>query len=215
MATLSELVQTVAEVEGIDPATVGLIARHLREGGLIASGGRGLSAARMTVTDAANLLIGVNATSSAVDAPPLVPVYRRLRVLDSLSFSDHSSGTFGEALEQLLAAAGCGQWPERFLGSAFEDLDFKESFARGEVQIELRFRKSPSVVYLVMNERPGRDLPDPRFAENWLAVVSGKYRLQFVPQAPRGPPRKRKVGDRIEDTSIGYATLRAVGQLIS
>ena len=45
MATLSALVDTIAAVEGIDPATVTLVARHIREARLIRTGGRGPSAA--------------------------------------------------------------------------------------------------------------------------------------------------------------------------
>jgi hypothetical protein len=67
------LVKTVARLEGIDPATVALVARTVREAGLIATGGRGASAAKMDVKDATNLLIGVNASDMARDAPLLVP----------------------------------------------------------------------------------------------------------------------------------------------
>src|ERR1700722_4299287 len=78
MGTLSHLVETIAAVEGIDPATVALIARHIREANLISTGGRGPSAARMTITDAANLLIGVNATRIAAEAAQVVRTLRSL-----------------------------------------------------------------------------------------------------------------------------------------
>ena len=45
-ATLSELVNAVAMVEGLDPAAVGLTARLIREAGFISSSGRGRSAAQ-------------------------------------------------------------------------------------------------------------------------------------------------------------------------
>src|ERR1700704_3688635 len=78
MTTLSELVNTIAKVEGIDPATVTLIARSVREAGFITTGGRGPSAARMTYRDAANLIIAVNASPTAREAPHTVQVYRAL-----------------------------------------------------------------------------------------------------------------------------------------
>lgn len=68
MALLSALVKAIADVEGIDEVQVGWVARHLREAGLISQAGRGRGAAHMTCTDAANLLIGVNAAFSAKEA---------------------------------------------------------------------------------------------------------------------------------------------------
>ena len=76
MATLTELVETIAEAEGLDPTSVGLIARYIREAGLITTGGRGPSAARMDFSDAAHLLIGVNATKAAQDAAKIVSISR-------------------------------------------------------------------------------------------------------------------------------------------
>jgi hypothetical protein len=66
MATLSELADAVAEAEGMDPATVTLIARYAREAGFIQKKGRGPSAAHMGVADAADLLIAVNSSGGAL-----------------------------------------------------------------------------------------------------------------------------------------------------
>src|SRR3954451_3299911 len=60
MAFFNDLVRVIAEVEGMDPMTVRGIGLSVREGGHISKGGRGLSAAKMTVRDSANMLIGVN-----------------------------------------------------------------------------------------------------------------------------------------------------------
>src|ERR1700687_3500599 len=65
MALLSELVTAVAQAEGMEEVTVGVFARHAREAGLISQAGRGRGAARMTVRDAANLIIAVNACALA------------------------------------------------------------------------------------------------------------------------------------------------------
>jgi hypothetical protein len=60
MARLSDLVQIVADATGETTASVTVIARSLREAGLIATGGRGRSAARMTSRDLASLLLAVS-----------------------------------------------------------------------------------------------------------------------------------------------------------
>jgi hypothetical protein len=59
MATPGELVETMAHVLGVPAATVSQYDRQLAEAGLRASGGRGTSAAKVTATDAANLLIAI------------------------------------------------------------------------------------------------------------------------------------------------------------
>jgi hypothetical protein len=79
MALLSELVKIVAEVEGLDEVSVGIFARQAREAGHIKQGGRGRSAAKMDVQDAANLLIAVNACALAKEVPEAVPLYRSMQ----------------------------------------------------------------------------------------------------------------------------------------
>ena len=76
MALLSDLVRVVAKVEGLEEVSVGIFARHAREAGLISQGGRGRSAAQMTVRDAANLLIAVNGCSLAKNVPQAVQALR-------------------------------------------------------------------------------------------------------------------------------------------
>src|SRR4051794_11597802 len=100
MATLSELVEILARVEGIEPATVGLVARNLREAGLITTRGRGLSAANMSFRDAANLLIAVNATVSAREAPETLRNYRRLEI----GWDGQEIAQLGDAIEQIIQA---------------------------------------------------------------------------------------------------------------
>ncbi len=99
MATLSRLVETIAAVEGIDPERVGAIARVVREAGLIATRGRGPSAADMSETDAANLLIAVNVAETARTAPEMVTRYRLLQASKKALET-----TFGAELENLLSA---------------------------------------------------------------------------------------------------------------
>lgn len=72
MAWLSTLITTVAETSGEPEASVTVIARNLREGGFISTGGRGRSAATMTAIDAASLLLGVGAPGDNTKAAATV-----------------------------------------------------------------------------------------------------------------------------------------------
>jgi len=59
MPTPGQLVQAMAKALGVPAATVAQYDRALAENGLRSKGGRGLSAARVTAEDAANLLIAI------------------------------------------------------------------------------------------------------------------------------------------------------------
>jgi hypothetical protein len=99
MATLSELVATIAFVEGIDAERVGAIGRTIREHGLIRTSGRGTSAAQMSEHDAANLLIATSTADTARSAPAAVAQYR------SLHAKRKPTMEFGSELEELISAA--------------------------------------------------------------------------------------------------------------
>ena len=64
MATHADLVKATAFTLRVSPATVGVFARYLREGGLIRTGGRGRSATKMTSEDASSLLIALMAVET-------------------------------------------------------------------------------------------------------------------------------------------------------
>ena len=87
MVTSGQLISEVASVSRLPPVTVGTYYKALREAGLTSKSGRGPSAARMTVTDAANLLIAIGSGASAKDAPAAVRrirAYKRQRTEDTL-----------------------------------------------------------------------------------------------------------------------------------
>ena len=109
---MSELVEIVAMVEGMDPSRVALIARNVREAGLITTGGRGPSAGKMTNTDAANLLIAVNTAETVSEAAGAVRRYRRL---EAFGHESHRRFKFGDCLEQLIHSASIKALPERYL----------------------------------------------------------------------------------------------------
>ena len=111
MARLPALVNSLARTDGRPRVTLEVIARAIREAGLIATTQRGEGAAHMTVRDAANFLIGANAVQSpklAADAA------RQFRTLKQTPHGRGGTGvfgelgacpTFGEAAELLIAKA--------------------------------------------------------------------------------------------------------------
>jgi len=78
MATLSDLVTALAGVTGMPEATVFAYGRFARQAGLISQKRRGRSAASMSATDAANLLIAVGATDVAREAGTAIKSFRTL-----------------------------------------------------------------------------------------------------------------------------------------
>jgi hypothetical protein len=219
MATLSELVETLAEVEGIDPAAVAVIARSVREAGLITTGGRGLSAARMTYSDAANLMIAVNAAPTAREAPQTVHSYRNLQAWDRpLAYKGQIPkrptflGRLGDALEQLVQCAAIGKLPEIFLKTSLDKL-LVEEFSKANVEVELTFQKPIPFVSLSVSvvPRARTGAVEPRTV---IAAASTGPRAGFsfeLSKASRS--HLNSLGDRREWTSIGYPTIREIGGL--
>ncbi len=113
MALLSTLVKVIAEVEDMDETYVSGVARYLREASLVSQAGRGRGAAHMSIADAANLLIGVNGSSTAKASPETVRVFRALACSDDLRVTGQDlvapalwpGCLFGDALESLISAA--------------------------------------------------------------------------------------------------------------
>ena len=79
MAKLPALVTALAATDGRDRATLGVIARSIREAGHITTTKRGGGAAEMTATDAAALVIGANAVQSPRQAATAVQEYRTFK----------------------------------------------------------------------------------------------------------------------------------------
>lgn len=118
MAKLAQLIEGTARTSGLPLGTVNLAARHLREAGLIASGGRGPGGAEMSYRDAANLLIGVASAMTVKDAPFIVRMVSSARVQGvqsghndpdiecPLAIPNFSELDFGSAVEGLLRLIG-------------------------------------------------------------------------------------------------------------
>jgi hypothetical protein len=127
MATPGQLVRTMANVLGIPEPTVAQYDRHLAEAGLRRMGGRGTSAAKVSATDAANLLIAIMGSpvsgASIKSAKETCDNYgylpTRPNFSDSKRFSDHGlislaklgkkKHTFRDALIALIEGASRGE----------------------------------------------------------------------------------------------------------
>jgi hypothetical protein len=221
MATLSELVETIARVEGLDSSAVNLVARYVREAGLITTGGRGSSAATMFVTDAANLLIAVNATTAAVDAAKITRTYRALEAYEPRNEADprppNKYGTLGEAVEQLFEATITAQPLEIFLGQELP-VELHDAFLTGQAEIELKFARPIPSATLHVTCLPTEEEMSPTLARYFSDTgVTPQVFFRFEAQKGRGSPKPKKLGtaDRTEATTIGFRTVQAVAQLLS
>lgn len=113
MASIGQLVRVVAETSGLDESSVKLIARYLREAGLIGQQSTGGGAARMTASDAASLLIAVNGSTAAKDAAHSVAEFWHLPLqttfhdepTDDLKYVEREviADTFGDVLERVIS----------------------------------------------------------------------------------------------------------------
>ncbi|UQD95731.1 hypothetical protein [Bradyrhizobium japonicum] len=103
MATLSNLVETIAGVTGLPAATVFAYGRFARQAGVIGQSGRGRSAAEMNIADAANLLIAIGGTGVTREAGSTVETFRNLR---NGRFYDFQGADFLAAGISFLASHG-------------------------------------------------------------------------------------------------------------
>ncbi|MBW0149666.1 MAG: hypothetical protein KXJ53_00500 [Phenylobacterium sp.] len=81
MAKLPDLVSTTAKLTGEDEASIKVLARSLREGGLIKTGGRGRNGADMGWDDAASMVLGL---ASSADRTKVAEDVSYLRACTSL-----------------------------------------------------------------------------------------------------------------------------------
>jgi hypothetical protein len=77
MTKLSQAVEAVAQQTGIKRNTIGIVARHLRESGLLPMAGRGNAAADLDLRDMATLIAGVCIYAGGVFAAELPDELRK------------------------------------------------------------------------------------------------------------------------------------------
>jgi len=208
MALFKDLVRSVAEAEGISEMTVTGVGQYLRDSGFISKHGRGRAAAQMSTTDAANLLIGVNASNFAKDAVEAVKVFRELYIRPSTIkyegagiLNEITAGEiqFGRAIEIVieahkLDATGNQNWrsllPDNLLG------------------FEIGFGRPSSSAYIRLSESVP---PSPSNPFGWLSWETNLIFAHFWNRKQlwsQGEGRK-------ELTVIGDDTLSAVGKLLT
>jgi hypothetical protein len=156
MATLEKLVATIADIEGLGRERVRAIARAVRQAGLITTLGRGPSAARMTETDAANLLIAVNVADTARAVPDMVNRYRRISSRVGIT-------EFGNQFEKLLQAAGTGTIAD-YVGSLLgrEKVPsplVSKRYKPADYELSIKFRKHIPLVTIYV-AAPHGEAPD-------------------------------------------------------
>jgi hypothetical protein len=208
MATIGELAATMAQAEGLDPSAVALIARYIREAGFIQKKGRGPAAAQMVVSDAANLLIAVNASTMAAEAHEVVPVYRELPAYEwdvKKQRLSKVNGTFGEALELLIKAAMTGKLPDTFLSKTVHRA-LRDAFERGKAEISIHFdRPNPRASITIQPAVP-------KLSGNPADIIpQGYFSLSFAGHSGQEPKR---VSDRKDHTEIGHVTVFSIAKLL-
>jgi hypothetical protein len=193
MALLSELVRVVAQVEGLEEVSVGIFARQAREAGLIKQGGRGRSAAKMSLRDAVNLLIAVNGCSLAKDVPRLVPEIRSMvlkyeceNIAEKL---DIRGLNFGEALEKFIEWMADVDMRISFPGQTF--VTFSRPILRADITCD----------------------PVLEGLDNWPKL---EYEPNYMHRKFTGivPVREGPYPDRTEEITITHGTLIKIAKLI-
>ncbi|CAM2762504.1 hypothetical protein JHFBIEKO_3553 [Methylobacterium mesophilicum] len=213
MAFFNDLVRVIAEVEGMDPMTVRGIGLSVREGGHISKGGRGLSAAKMTVRDSANMLIGVNGCTHASKASATVETFRLLNPSNIIPSRSKFKGVlkdillsqkgFGSSLEGLISLCTptlgnidlLGETITR--GFAFDKFT-KDKIATSEsidsfLRLEIRFIKTNNAVTVELQE-----------------ISSEKSIFKII----YGSIVTEESVDRYDLTAISLKTIRTVGSAI-
>jgi hypothetical protein len=191
MATLKELFEVLASVEGIDPERVGAIARAVREAALITTGGRGNSAAQMNEQDASNLIIAVNVAETARSAPDIVLRCRALR-------RSGKKAEFGRVLDGMVSAAATQCLPDYLaclgLGPSREMANWK-SVVSGNFEMKIEF----------MRARP-------------LVVIEARLPSSAMPKFMPFYPIGKRATDLVEEdrrTTISHRTILAIGELLA
>jgi hypothetical protein len=222
MATIGDLVRAVSEAEGLEENFVSVYARAAREAKLIAHYGRGRSAARMSPSDGANLLIGLNGSALAKEAPATIGAFRRLRLrwiwpAEQSSFTPEMIGrniAFGQALERLLTAF----IPDKNGGQEIDHLVVENlSYAKGGLTRDELIRAAARHIRIeVAFERPRRvGLISFIMADTRRGVEEGRAVLRARYEAPEDAKKPDEAfGDRIQRTTITRRTLSAVGQIL-
>ncbi|GJD72529.1 hypothetical protein [Methylobacterium goesingense] len=214
MAFFNDLVKSIAAIEEMDEITVRGIGINVREKGLISKGGRGLSAAKMSAQDAANLLIGVNASASSKEAADCVEKYGMFKLKNANGLSVKGRDllneiwendiSFGEFLARLIVMSGPEQEKIEPLGEfIFNNVDFpKGGISKADMCLKIDRHISLEIVFIKGQSKAGLRFRD-------FQTRSTYAQLLFVGSG------EDYQGDRFDTTIFTQRTLRAVGNTIA
>jgi hypothetical protein len=214
MATPGQLVQAMATALGISVATVTQYDRQLAENGLRSKRGRGTSAAAVTARDAANLLIAVAGSPlggpAVKEAVRTCEAYGSLKALQRASWRLDKFPKFGLPTMASLPAA-------HSLREALSVLI--DGVEKGEI-FQIPDREGPLTAdfcFGVRFEGPepwAEILADGSIGEQKPSLTA---RLVYTSAEVAKGIRKRRParGDLHQTRYISFATIRALGSLIS
>jgi hypothetical protein len=222
MARLPALIDTLAARDTRGRPTVEHIARVVREAGFIQTTGRGRGAAEMTESDAASLIIGLNASESPGEAGDRVEIFRKLTPV-----VPHNMEAPPE-LKRVVAASNFGAAMEALILSANEIDNLKassqESFAQMMADLEdpLSAVTGYSLRDLSFALKVTFAVPEPvaKISIRWTGIgrvpSSGAIDLSYWQST--GRTRKSKADDKQLDravtVAIGFRTIREVHRLL-
>lgn len=196
MALISDLVTELSVMSGIEKSSIAVVARHLREAGLLSQKGRGRGAAHATPLDAARLCIALMVEGKAKNAPAAVTDFGQLMCASVETESDHPRShitlaslcgledrhTFEEGLAGLIAV-----WSDEAAVATMEDVRGPTGFWPGmlarihhaTLSAEIWFGVSQYVYHhaalLEALAVPNSD--DPPGSEGWLATITRHQEL--------------------------------------
>jgi hypothetical protein len=207
MATPGQLVETMAHVLGVPVATVSQYDRQLAEAGLRSSGGRGTSAARVTATDAANLLIAIlgspisgasiKAASQTCETVGALPVRRPI--------STKKFGKFG--FDSLAALARAHNFRDA-VSALIEGVSNGEPFKKSRQSRNF----TPSFIFRLNVASP--DLSAGilfGLAPTWPQMAAFRYDLKDH-DTPKGAGLKP---DLNQQRTVGFRTIESLADLIT
>lgn len=243
MAYVSDVVEVIAEAEGIPPASVALIARHAREAGLLSQGARGKNAPKATVRDCVNLLIGVNATGCLIkNTPYVISVFRDLQPTLQLIPPDYDDekqnpfsslkrdkSGFGCVLENLIELFIAGDAQCFLMNMAREHLptDFyekaKKDFGGNQGLIDERERYACELFvnrrvidFAITFNRPAPGALIRLSRPNLERSTINEDVVLFTYHPPLDSELMGvKEADQINTTKIGYKTINEVAKLLA
>ena len=214
MATPGQLVEAMALSLGIPVATVIQYDRQLAESGLRSKGGRGTSAAAVTARDAANLLIAVAASPLA--GPTVKEAVRTCEAYGSLKALQRASWVakfpkFGlptlaslpvahslrEALSVLIDGVGKGE----IFQLPYRDMSGRASYSSFSVRFDGPEPWAEIFAYDPVEEATSQTAKE----------ISQSARIVYT----SGIRKKGWGPDLIQTRRISFATIRALGSLIS